>query len=87
MEAKKQKFFWAFGQSPALGGEIISQVVFLKKVLAIIKILRLPISFRPKSSRGRTNSMGGALRRPANSGIGANLQNCSNLFYQKLLTN
>jgi len=29
--------------------------------------------------------MGGALRRPANSGIGANLQNCSNLFYQKLL--
>ncbi len=58
---------------------------FLKKVLAKNIIFRLLFSFRPKSSRGRANSMGGALRRPANSGIGANLQNRSNLFYQKLL--
>jgi hypothetical protein len=31
--------------------------------------------------------MGDAARRPANSGIGAYLRNCSNIFYQKLLTN
>ena len=44
-----------------------------------------PFSFRPKSPWQRDKSMGGAARRPANSGIGAIVPNRSNLFYQKLL--
>src|SRR3989344_2171710 len=43
-------------------------------------------SFRPKSPWQRDKSMCGAARRPANSGIGANLRNCSNLFPRKLLS-
>jgi len=50
------------------------------------KNLRLePYSFRPKSARQRGKSMGGASRRPANSGIGAGDANYFELLLNQIL--
>jgi len=84
--AKILKIPSRLGKVSRNAGQNIASGVFLKKVLAKLKSFGFLFSFRPKSPWQRDKSMGGAARRPANSGIGAIVPNCSNLFDQKLLT-
>jgi hypothetical protein len=88
--SRKAKIFlyvWAKLPRQQAGMINIARGLFLKRCSLYFLIFGSPIPFRQKSPRRRSNSLGGASRRPANSGMGAYLQNCSNLFYQKLLKN